>query len=115
VSKYHSMFHHFTNYFTADHLREVEIPILPHCKHTEDTEGDEICAGLLEGGRDACQGDSGGPLMCQNIKNRNQWYLAGIVSHGEGCARPNEPGVYTRVSKYIGWISENMSRYTSKL
>jgi secreted trypsin-like serine protease len=79
------MFHNFTNYFTADHLREVEIPILPHCKHTEDTEGDEICAGLLEGGRDACQGDSGGPLMCQNIKNRNQWYLAGIVSHGEGC------------------------------
>ncbi|XP_044258893.1 serine protease nudel-like [Tribolium madens] len=95
-----------------DHLREVEVPILPTCKHIEDKEGDEICAGLSEGGRDACQGDSGGPLMCQNEKNRSQWYLAGIVSHGEGCARPNEPGVYTKVSKYIGWIHENINGKT---
>ncbi|XP_015840900.2 serine protease nudel isoform X2 [Tribolium castaneum] len=96
-----------------DHLREVEVPILPSCKHIEDKEGDEICAGLSEGGRDACQGDSGGPLMCQNEKNRSQWYLAGIVSHGEGCARPNEPGVYTKVSKYIGWIHENINGKTT--
>lgn len=49
--------------------------------------------------------------MCRNVKNHNQWYLAGIVSHGEGCARPNEPGVYTKVSKYLGWISENISTF----
>lgn len=95
-------------------MREVEVPILDHCKHIEDQEGDEICAGLLEGGKDACQGDSGGPLMCRNVNNLSQWYLAGIVSHGEGCARPNEPGVYTKVAKYIGWIAENISKFLKK-
>ncbi|KAK9881867.1 hypothetical protein WA026_018066 [Henosepilachna vigintioctopunctata] len=91
-----------------DHMREVQVPILKRCKHPEDEEGNEICAGLFEGGKDACQGDSGGPFMCQNPNNPSQWYLSGIVSHGEGCARPNEPGVYTRVSEYIGWIADNI-------
>lgn len=35
-----------------------------------------------------------------------EWYLAGIISHGDGCARANEPGVYTRVSLYLDWIQE---------
>jgi hypothetical protein len=52
-------------YFIADHMREVEVPILPSCKHREDNEGLELCAGIPEGGRDACQGDSGGPLLCR--------------------------------------------------
>lgn len=37
------------------------------------------------------------------------WYVAGIVSHGEGCARPNEPGAYTRVSLFLNWITEKTS------
>lgn len=28
------------------------------------------------------------------------------MSHGEGCARRDEPGVYTRVALYIDWINE---------
>lgn len=50
------------------------------------------------------QGDSGGPLLCRNPLNSQQWYLAGIVSHGDGCARKDEPGVYTRVSLFVKWI-----------
>ncbi|KAF5286324.1 hypothetical protein FQA39_LY04222 [Lamprigera yunnana] len=91
-----------------DHLREVKVPVYKTCKHREDEEGKEICAGLREGGKDACQGDSGGPFMCRNPNIPNQWYLAGIVSHGDGCARPNEPGVYTRVSLFLDWIFEHI-------
>ncbi|XP_063992625.1 serine protease nudel isoform X2 [Diachasmimorpha longicaudata] len=87
-----------------DDLREVEVPILPQCKHNADRIGEEICAGVSQGGKDACQGDSGGPLMCQYPGSNDRWYTAGVVSHGEGCGRQNEPGVYTRVSKFRNWI-----------
>ncbi|KOX71108.1 Serine protease nudel [Melipona quadrifasciata] len=89
-----------------DHLREVEVPILANCKYEEDRNEAVICAGYPQGGRDACQGDSGGPLLCRNPYSESQWYVAGVISHGEGCARPNDPGAYTRVSYFIDWIRE---------
>ncbi|KAG4068483.1 hypothetical protein HA402_004824 [Bradysia odoriphaga] len=57
-----------------------------------------ICAGLNRiGGKDACQGDSGGPMAAHGK-------LFGIISWGFGCARPNYPGVYTKVSVFRDWI-----------
>ncbi|XP_023237211.1 transmembrane protease serine 9-like [Centruroides sculpturatus] len=68
-------------------------------------EDNQICAGYEEGGKDACQGDSGGP---QYIKQGNSHILIGVVSSGIGCARPQTPGLYTRVSSYISWIDETI-------
>lgn len=60
-----------------------------------------ICAGETNGGQDSCQGDSGGPLMATGT-NR----LIGVVSWGNGCARPGFAGVYVRVANTLPFINQ---------
>lgn len=38
------------------------------------------------------------------------WYIGGIVSHGIGCGRRNEPGAYTKVSHFVDWINRIISK-----
>jgi secreted trypsin-like serine protease len=93
-----------------DVLQKITIPIIAHDQCAADyadfnpvAEDVMLCAGLQEGGKDACQGDSGGPLL----ELRGGVYVqVGITSWGEGCAQPNSPGVYTRVSGVKDWIDE---------
>lgn len=61
----------------------------------------QLCAGFVEGGKDACQGDSGGPLFVPGSPQATQ---LGIISYGEGCAVAGRIGVYVRVSAYLDWI-----------
>ncbi|HEY3020407.1 MAG TPA: serine protease [Solirubrobacteraceae bacterium] len=59
-----------------------------------------LCAGRdLGSGRivDSCQGDSGGPLARSDDAG-NADALIGIVSWGNGCAKPGFPGIYTNVA-----------------
>ncbi|WP_253778668.1 S1 family serine peptidase [Goodfellowiella coeruleoviolacea] len=79
-------------------LRKADVPIMTdtECAQAYPGEYDAaamFCAGYANGGVDACQGDSGGPFVVAGK-------LVGIVSWGEGCARPGMPGVYTRVAAY---------------
>ncbi|KYQ48700.1 Serine proteinase stubble [Trachymyrmex zeteki] len=64
-----------------------------------------ICAGWRNGGFDSCEGDSGGPMVIQRARDK-RWILAGIISWGIGCAAPNQPGVYTRISEFRDWINQ---------
>uniref|UniRef100_A0A3Q3ERA5 Zgc:100868 n=1 Tax=Kryptolebias marmoratus TaxID=37003 RepID=A0A3Q3ERA5_KRYMA len=94
-------------------LMEVEVPVVGNrlCYCDYSSEGititdNMICAGLTEGGKDSCQGDSGGPMVS---KQGGRWIQAGVVSFGVGCARPNIPGVYTRVSQYQNWVNSQIT------
>lgn len=81
-------------------LRKVTVPLVDrtNCNDSNSYAGQissrMLCAGRDSGGIDSCQGDSGGPLTRGSA-------LVGIVSWGEGCARANKFGVYTRVSNSV--------------
>ncbi|XP_034462626.1 coagulation factor IXb [Hippoglossus hippoglossus] len=62
-----------------------------------------FCAGYKDENMDSCQGDSGGP---HTTNYNGTWFLTGIVSWGEECAKSGKYGIYTRVSRYYGWISQ---------
>ncbi|NXR09663.1 ACRO protein, partial [Semnornis frantzii] len=62
-----------------------------------------LCALSLKAGINTCQGDSGGPLMCQ-ARNANYFWLVGVASWGQDCARKQQPSVYTSTQHFYHWI-----------
>lgn len=66
-----------------------------------------LCAGtVVDPIHDTCSGDSGGPLA---IDRSGTWTLAGVTSWGMGCADPDYPGLYARVTTFTDWISATMA------
>jgi secreted trypsin-like serine protease len=100
----------------SDRLRQAELPLVATDQCKTDNSGQQgavidgrtLCAGFPEGRVDSCQGDSGGPMMIHT--SRDRWVQIGVVSWGDGCARPNRPGIYTRVSAFADWIRSNVGR-----
>ncbi|HIE01488.1 MAG TPA: serine protease [Thiotrichaceae bacterium] len=95
----------------ADSLQEVRLPIVSNadCNAPQSYHGDVqesmLCAGFAEGGKDGCIGDSGGPLV---VETNTGWQQVGIMSWGEGCAMPDYYGVYTRVSFYQDFMTDEI-------
>ncbi|CAH2083327.1 unnamed protein product [Euphydryas editha] len=90
---------------TSDTLLAVQVPTMSNdeCRKAYNTlTPRQFCAGVPEGGKDSCQGDSGGPAVATD-----SGVQVGIVSFGEGCARPGYPGVYIEVAKVRSWIETN--------
>lgn len=95
-------------------LNKVVVPIVSHEvanapeAYRGQLDSTMIAAGFPEGGRDACQGDSGGPMVVFDAQNEP--VQVGVVSWGQGCARPNKYGVYSKVSSAYQWIMETISK-----
>ncbi len=71
--------------------------------------GDSVNDYVL-GGKDSCKGDSGGPLWVWHRVSKTAPPIpiqVGLVSRGDGCAKSSSPGVYTRLTKVVGWIRSN--------
>uniref|UniRef100_A0A8C9MS82 Acrosin n=1 Tax=Serinus canaria TaxID=9135 RepID=A0A8C9MS82_SERCA len=98
---------------SADRLQQAKVRLidLQLCNSSDWYAGEvhpyNLCAGYPQGTIDTCKGDSGGPLMCQD-NNADYWWVIGLTSFGEGCARPRQPGVYTSVQHFYDWIDYNM-------
>ncbi len=95
-------------------LQEAVVPVLSNATCAGllapiPVTGNMVCAGFPQGGIDSCQGDSGGPMY---VVFQNHFRQVGLVSFGVGCAKPNLPGVYTRISQYDAWLVGHVTRGT---
>ncbi|KAF6216398.1 hypothetical protein GE061_000740 [Apolygus lucorum] len=67
----------------------------------------QLCArGLV--GHDTCPGDSGGPLQILLTKPHCMYSLIGITSGGSTVCGSGKIAIFTRVSKFVPWIEENV-------
>ena len=94
---------------SSDKLLRVRLGIVDSARCNDGDTYDatlQLCAGNLAGDADTCQGDSGGPILSlRGAGDETTGVQVGLTSYGYGCAQAFSPGVYTRVSAFIGWLS----------
>ncbi|XP_050463977.1 testisin-like [Cataglyphis hispanica] len=103
-----------SKYKRADVLQKVQVRVVANTVCSEwyasqgksiRVESKQMCAGWEEGRKDSCWADSGGPLMVRS-RPAGPLMVIGVVSTGIGCSRPRLPGIYTRVSDYVSYITQ---------
>jgi secreted trypsin-like serine protease len=104
----------------SNQMLYAQIPVIPNpeCNSQLETIGQadildtHICVMSDPPGQGACNGDSGGPLNCYQSESEPELGLV-VVGAGswtvttEGNCNAFYPSVYTRLSKYLKWISDN--------
>ena len=90
------------------YLLKADVPFIDDTQcgsaYSDLVPAEEICSGNWDdGGVDTCQGDSGGPMFRRDAAGA--WVQVGITSWGIGCARPENPGVYTQTSHFSSAIA----------
>lgn len=92
----------------ATQLMHVELGYMPTHECNQYYGGNAINNSMMcatDHNQDACQGDSGGPLYDNNDGIKK---LVGVVSWGYGCADPDFPGVYAKISNKWFWIKNTI-------
>ena len=112
----------------SDVLMNVQVKVMDNdeCDESEgeidgyeDNYNDKITDNMLcakARKQDSCQGDSGGPLVIPGGGSGGDVQI-GVVSWGIGCAAPDFPGVYARISRAYSWIEHEVckgSQYASE-
>ncbi len=94
-------------------LLKVDVPIVSNATangyYGGQVTANMLAAGFAGGGKDACQGDSGGPLFVPTPSTPSGFTQVGVVSWGDGCARPNAYGIYTRLENFNDWVSTQIA------
>ena len=110
-------------YSSSDILKEADVNFIPNdvCKQVKVVYNGyayslerkvfdiSLCAADFEEREDTCQGDSGGPILLAG-EDANDDLQLGITSSGLGCAHPQVPAIYARVSYVYDWIREHVCR-----
>ncbi|CAL4186022.1 unnamed protein product, partial [Meganyctiphanes norvegica] len=94
-------------------LRDATVTTMSNSQCSQSYGGGAILNSMIcaaSPGKDSCQGDSGGPL----VRNVGGYFRqTGVVSWGSGCADSRFPGVYSRVTNAINWITSTSSSGTT--